>query len=77
MVRLSAGFGAVLMVLYWMAHMDWPYIEYKTNLIIDQHLVYAGVLLYLAVVHAGRVWGLDAWLQPGRFVQSHPLQASS
>jgi thiosulfate dehydrogenase [quinone] large subunit len=63
LVRLSAGFGAILMIVYWMAHMDWPYIEDKTNFIVDQHLVYAGVLLYLGVVRAGRFWGLEAWVQ--------------
>jgi len=63
LVRFSAGFGALLMMVYWMAHMDWPYIEDKTNFIIDQHLVYAGVLLYLGVVRAGHFWGLDAWVQ--------------
>jgi thiosulfate dehydrogenase [quinone] large subunit len=67
LVRLSAGFGALLMIVYWMAHMDWPYIEDKTNFIIDQHLVYAGVLLYLGVVRAGRFWGLDAWVQSRLF----------
>jgi thiosulfate dehydrogenase [quinone] large subunit len=63
LVRLGAGFGALLMIVYWMAHMDWPYIESKANFIIDQHLVYAGVLLYLGVVRAGLFWGLDAWVQ--------------
>jgi thiosulfate dehydrogenase (quinone) large subunit len=67
LVRLSAGFGALLMIVYWMAHMDWPYIEDKTNFIIDQHLVYAGVLLYLGFVRAGRFWGLDAWVQSRLF----------
>jgi uncharacterized membrane protein YphA (DoxX/SURF4 family) len=43
-----------------MAHMDWPYIENKTNFIVDQHLVFAGLLIYLAIVQAGRIWGLDA-----------------
>ena len=62
MVRSSALFGALLMVLYWMAHMDWPYIETKSNFIVDQHLVFAGLLIYLSVVQAGRIWGLDATL---------------
>ena len=76
LVRFSAGFGALLMIAYWMAHMDWPYIEDKTNFIIDQHLVYAGVLLYLGVVRAGHFWGLDAWVQgrllPNKFASSAP-----
>lgn len=75
-VRLGASLGALLMVLYWMAHMDWPYIENQTNFIIDQHLVYAGLLLWLAAVRAGRIWGVDAWAEQKRFIRdSPPLRA--
>src|SRR5690242_6392919 len=35
MVRVSASFGALLMAIYWFAHMDWPFIENTNNLIID------------------------------------------
>jgi thiosulfate dehydrogenase [quinone] large subunit len=72
MVRLSARCGALLMLVYWLAHMDWPYIENKTNFIVDQHLVYAGLLLYLAAVRAGHVAGLDGRAEQGGFVQRHP-----
>lgn len=72
MVRVSAAFGMLLMVLYWMAHMDWPYIENRNNFIVDYHLVYAGVLLYLIVKRAGHVFGLDAWAENLSFIQRHP-----
>ncbi len=72
MVRVSAAFGALLMVLYWMAHMDWPYIENTNNFIVDFHLVYAGVLVYLIVLRAGHVWGLDGWVEKSTFVARHP-----
>jgi thiosulfate dehydrogenase [quinone] large subunit len=72
MVRLSARCGALLMLVYWLAHMDWPYIENRANFIVDQHLVYAGLLLYLAAVRAGHVAGLDALAEQGSFVQRHP-----
>jgi len=74
MVRLSSSVGALLMVLYWMAHMDWPYIENKTNFIVDQHLVFAGVLVYLAISRAGRFWGLDGWAQQAPFAQATPIK---
>ena len=61
LVRLSAPFAIMLMLLYWTAHMDFPYIENANNFLIDYHIVYAGVLVYLMVTHAGRVCGLDAW----------------
>ena len=60
MVRVSAIFGILLMLLYWMAHMDFPYIENANNFIVDYHIVYASVLGYLIYKRAGYVWGLDA-----------------
>jgi len=72
MVRVSASFGVLLMIIYWFAHMDWPFIENKNNLIVDYHLVYAGVLVYLVVKHAGHVYGLDGWVENREFVKHRP-----
>jgi thiosulfate dehydrogenase (quinone) large subunit len=59
LVRLSGPFGILLMVTYYFAHMEWPFIEDHLNLFVDFHLVYAIVIVYLIAHHAGRVWGLD------------------
>jgi thiosulfate dehydrogenase [quinone] large subunit len=59
LVRVSAPFAVLLMLLYWTAHMDFPYIENVNNYLVDYHIVYAGVLGYLVVKHAGHVVGLD------------------
>jgi thiosulfate dehydrogenase [quinone] large subunit len=72
MVRVSASFGILLMIVYWFAHMDWPFIENTNNLIVDYHLVYAGVLGYLIVKRAGHVFGLDAVVEKLQFVKEHP-----
>jgi thiosulfate dehydrogenase [quinone] large subunit len=72
MVRVSAAFGVVLMGIYWMAHMDWPFVENTNNLLIDYHAVYAGVLVYLIVKRAGHVFGLDGWAENLAFVKEHP-----
>ena len=72
MVRVSAAFGVVLMLIYWMAHTDWPFVENSNNLIFDFHAVYAGVLVYLIVKRAGHVFGLDAWAENLQFVKQHP-----
>jgi thiosulfate dehydrogenase [quinone] large subunit len=72
MVRVSAAFGIMLMIIYWFAHMDWPFIEDTNNLIVDYHLVYAGVLGYLIVKRAGHVFGLDAVVEKLAFVKQHP-----
>jgi thiosulfate dehydrogenase (quinone) large subunit len=72
MVRVSASFGVLLMAIYWFAHMDWPFIENTNNLIVDYHVVYAGVLVYLVVKKAGHVWGLDGWAEKLQLVREHP-----
>jgi thiosulfate dehydrogenase [quinone] large subunit len=72
MVRVSAAFGVALMGIYWMAHMDWPFVENTNNLIFDYHAVYAGVLVYLFYKRAGHVFGLDAWAEKQQFVNEHP-----
>lgn len=58
-VRISSLAGLGLMLLYWTAHMEWPYIENANNLIIDYHIVYGTVCLFLFVNDAGHVLGLD------------------
>ncbi|SRR5579871_1083707 len=63
LVRASAPFAIVLMLLYWTAHMDYPYIDNVNNYLIDYHIIYAGVLVYLIAKRAGHVFGLDGWVE--------------
>jgi len=75
LVRYSAPFAILLMILYWTAHMDFPFIENANNFILDYHIVYAGVLVYLMVKNAGCVWGLDGVVADWRARrQSQPLR---
>ena len=60
MTRVSSLCGVALLMMYWTAHMDWPYIENANNFIVDYHIVYSTVLVYLFAKRAGHVWGLDA-----------------
>ena len=71
-VRVSAGFAILLMLLYWTAHMDFPFIENRNNFLLDFHIVYAGVLVQLIVERAGHFWGLDAWADKLAFFGRHP-----
>ena len=75
LVRISAPFGILLMITYWFAHMDFPYVENKLNFIFDYHLVYAGVLSYLVAQHAGHVLGLDGLVAKLRIARDHPRLA--
>jgi thiosulfate dehydrogenase [quinone] large subunit len=72
MVRVSAPFGILLMLVYYCAHMDFPFVEDHLNLIMDFHLVYAAVLFYLIKVRAGHAWGLDAIAEKLAFFSEHP-----
>src|SRR5579871_2388558 len=72
LVRASAPFAIMLMLLYWTAHMDYPYIENVNNYLIDYHIVYAGVLAYLMVKRAGHVFGLDGWADELASVRATP-----
>lgn len=77
LVRVSSPFAIMLMLLYWTAHMDFPYIENVNNYLIDYHIVYAGSLAYLMAKRAGHVWGLDAlverWHLPEQYPALRPL----
>ena len=62
LVRVSGVFGIALMILYWMAHMDFPYISDANSLLVDEHIIYALVLGLLIATHAGHYVGLDGWV---------------
>jgi len=58
-VRLSSTLGIVLMLLYYIPILEFPYLEH--SYLVDEHIIYALALLLLAVYRAGRVWGLENW----------------
>ncbi|MGV8954247.1 MAG: DoxX family membrane protein [Cypionkella sp.] len=72
LVRISAPVGAAILMFYWMAHMDFPFISDTNNFLVDFHVIYAVVLVYLAVKGAGRIYGLDGWLAQQQFVLGNP-----
>lgn len=72
MVRVSSPFGVALMIIYYCAHMDWPYVDSHVNFIMEFHLVYGGVLVYLMAKNAGHVFGLDGWLARTSLLEHHP-----
>ena len=73
LVRVSSLAGVALLLVYWTAHMEWPYIENSNNLIVDYHIVYATVCIYLFASRAGHVLGLDGVIAHWKPVQSNPL----
>lgn len=57
-VRLAAALGIVMMVLYYFAHLplEWGFI-------VDYHIVYVMIMFGLAAVGAGRIIGVDQYLE--------------
>ncbi|MFF3754660.1 hypothetical protein ACFYYH_30145 [Streptomyces sp. NPDC002018] len=76
-LRLTAAAGTVMMAFMWAA--EWPPARHlsdgapsmSSNPLIDYHLVYAAVLITLAVAYAGRTWGL------GRLWERLPIVSRS
>lgn len=67
-MRLAAASGVVILVAMWAAQLP-----LENNPFMDDHLVYAMVLVALAVYGAGRTWGLGrAWAKL-TIVQRLPL----
>jgi thiosulfate dehydrogenase (quinone) large subunit len=66
-VRLSSVLGAAVMVLYYLV-LSFPHPD-AHSLIIDQHIIFALMMLYFASVGAGRFWGIDGKLArlPGKY----------
>ena len=67
-------FAIMLMLLYWTAHMDFPYIE-NVNSYPDRlsHRLLRACSVYLIVKRAGHVFGLDGWVAKLASVQQAPV----
>jgi thiosulfate dehydrogenase [quinone] large subunit len=70
-VRLSSALGAALMALYYFPILDGWYPN-THSFVVDEHLIYAAALLFLAAVRAGRVWGVDGWGVVSRWSAAFP-----
>ncbi len=66
--RIAAVSGTIMMLLMWAA--EWPLDRFtdageptmSTNPVLDHHLLYALVMIGLAVVASGNAWGFGgAW----------------
>ena len=71
MVPLSAPFGILLMLIFWLAHMDWPFDDSRFYVFVGPHLLFAGIILLLLVKRAGHVYGLDSLLMRRRIFARH------
>lgn len=56
--RLGAAAGIVIMALYYLPALKFPYAGTHAY-IIDDHIIFIFAFALLAALNAGRVWGLD------------------
>jgi thiosulfate dehydrogenase (quinone) large subunit len=67
-MRIAAGTGSLLMVLMWAAELP-----LDTNPFMDDHLVYAVVLIGLALAGAGDTLGIGGWWGRTAAVRRFPV----
>ena len=67
-MRLAAGAGALLLTMMWAAAL-----RLEHNPFMDDHIVYAIVLVALAIFGAGRTWGLGRRWEATKLVQRFPI----
>jgi thiosulfate dehydrogenase [quinone] large subunit len=67
LVRFSAFWGALMMLFYWAA-----YLPLEHAAVVDYHIVYVLLLFGLGAFGAGRILGIDAWLESQPFVEDRP-----
>lgn len=61
-IRISAPLAAFLMLLYYLPILNFPYAG-THSFLIDEHIIYILVLAFLAIISAGRIWGIDQLLK--------------
>ena len=67
--RLSAFGGALWMLIFYSASAVWP----ENNLFLDDHLVYAVILVGVAYAGAGRYLGFGKWWGKTELVKKYPI----
>lgn len=61
LVRLSSLFGILIMILYYLPILKFPYVE-NHALIVDEHIIYIFVFFLFFTFDTGNVWGFKSVL---------------
>ncbi|MDY6770404.1 MAG: DoxX family protein [Candidatus Nanohaloarchaea archaeon] len=64
--RLFSLFGAGMMMMFYYGNAEW------SHGLVNGNLVYMFLFVFAAVAGAGRIAGVDAWLEQQNIVQEHP-----
>ena len=74
LVRWNAFWGAVMMLFYWAASLHGgiaQLLPLEHGWIVDDHLLYAALLFGLGAFGAGRILGIDAYLEKSEVVKNN------
>ena len=74
-VRWSAFWGAVMMLFYWLASLQGGLLAglpLAHGWVVDDHIVYAALLFGLGAIGAGRIIGVDEYLESTSIVENNP-----
>lgn len=74
LVRWNAFWGAVIMLFFWAASLEGGLLEglpLANGWVIDDHIVYAMLLFGLGAIGAGRILGIDAYLEDTEIVNNN------
>ncbi len=74
LVRWNAFWGAVMMLFYWAAALEGGLLAglpLAHGWVVDDHLVYAALLFGLGAFGAGRIFGVDSYLEQLDFVKNN------
>lgn len=75
LVRWSAFWGALMMVLFWLSHLQGGLLAglpVEHGWVVDETFVYAALLFGLAAIGAGRILGIDAIIEDSEFAENNP-----
>ncbi|WP_255198272.1 DoxX family membrane protein [Halorarius litoreus] len=73
-VRWNAFWGAVMMMMFWAASLEgglFAGLPLAHGWVVDDHMVYAALLFGLGAAGAGRILGVDAYLEKMEFVKNN------
>lgn len=73
-VRFSAFWGALMMILYWLTALQGGLLQglpLEHGWVVDDHIVYAALLFGLGAFGAGRILGVDRWLENTQLVENN------
>lgn len=78
LVRWNAFWGALMMLFYWATSLHGGLLEFfplEHGWLVDDHLIYFFLLFGLGAIGAGRILGVDAYLEKLEFVKENPKLA--